>query len=98
MRKIFIAGATGTLGMPLVRALVGKNYEVVGLTRSSEKQQMVEQAGATVVVADALNAQALEHALQAAAADCVINVLTAIPKKGPTRASHMQATNALRVQ
>jgi nucleoside-diphosphate-sugar epimerase len=34
--KIFIAGATGTLGLPLVRALVAQNHQVTGLTRSAE--------------------------------------------------------------
>lgn len=97
-KKIFIAGATGTLGMPLVRALVANGYEVVGLTRSSEKRKTLEQAGATVAVADALNAQTLEQALQSAAPDRVIDLLTAIPKNGPTRASHMTATNKLRVK
>lgn len=96
--KVFIAGATGTLGLPLVRALVAKDYAVTALTRSSEKRKVLEQAGATAVVADALNEQALAHALQSAAPNYVIDLLTAIPKQGPTRASHMRATNVLRVK
>lgn len=97
-KSIFIAGATGTLGLPLVRALVTKQYRVTGLTRSAHKRQLLEQAGATVAVADALDQQALTQALQAAAPDYVIDVLTAIPKHGPTRAAHMRATNELRVK
>lgn len=96
--RVLIAGATGTLGMPLVRAIIAKNYEVVGLTRSSHKRRMLDQAGATAVIADALDAKALEQAIQSAAPDCVIDLLTAIPKNGPTRASHMTATNELRVK
>jgi len=96
--RVLIVGATGTLGMPLLRALISKNYEVVGLTRSSEKRKMLEQSGATSVIADALDAGALEHAVQLVAPDCVIDLLTAIPKNGPTRASHMRATNELRVK
>lgn len=95
--RIFIAGATGTLRLPLVRALVAKNHQVTGLTRSSEKRRTLEQAGATVAVADALNAKALEQALCSAAPTCVIDLLTAIPKNGPTRASQMKATNRLRI-
>ncbi len=96
--RIFIAGATGTLGRPLVRALVAKNHQVIGLTRSSKKSRTLEQAGATVAVADAMNATDLEQALRSAAPDCVVDLLTAIPKNGPTRASHMRATNRLRVK
>lgn len=59
---------------------------------------MLEQAGATVAVADAMNAKGLEQALRSAAPNCVIDLLTAIPKNGPTRSSHMKATNELRVR
>jgi nucleoside-diphosphate-sugar epimerase len=95
--RIFVAGATGTLGLPLVRELVAKNHQVTGLTRSAEKRRTLEQAGATVAVADALNAKALEQALRSSAPGCVIDLLTAIPKNGLTRASQMKSTNQLRV-
>ena len=36
--KVFVAGATGTLGVPLVRALVALKHQVIGLTRSAEKR------------------------------------------------------------
>lgn len=94
--KIFIAGATGTLGLPLVRALVAKNHQVTGLTRSPEKRHTLEQLGATAAVADALDAVALERAVRAASPDCVFHLLTAIPKKAPVRASAMKQTNVLR--
>ncbi len=96
--KIFIAGATGALGMPLVRALVAENHEVVGLARSSEKGKVLEEAGAAVAVADVLNVGALEQSLRSAGPDWVVDLLTAIPKNGPTRASHMKATNELRIK
>ena len=95
--RIFIAGATGTLGLPLVGALVAKNHQVTGLTRSPEKRRTLEQAGATVAVANALNARDLKQVLRSAAPNCVIDLLTAIPKNGPIRASQMKATNRLRI-
>lgn len=94
--KIFIAGATGTLGLPLVRALVAQNHQVTGLTRSAEKRHTLEQLGAKAAVADALNAVALEGAVRAASPDCVFHLLTAIPKNAPLRASAMKQTNVLR--
>jgi len=93
--KIFIAGATGTLGLPLVRALVAQNHRVTGLTRSAEKRQTLEQLGATAAVADALDKVALEGAVRAASPDCVFHLLTAIPKNA-FRASAMKQTNVLR--
>lgn len=94
--KVFVAGATGTLGMPLVRRLVAEKHQVTGLTRSPEKRRVLEQAGADAAVADALDAASLEQALRAAKPDCVFHLLTAIPKNAPLRASQMKATNVLR--
>ena len=93
--KIFIAGATGTLGLPLVRALVAQNHQVTGLTRSAEKRHTLEQLGAAAAVADALDSEALEGAVRSASPDCVFHLLTAIPKNA-FRASAMKQTNVLR--
>lgn len=94
--KVFVAGATGTLGMPLVRALVARKHQVTGLTRSPEKRRVLEEAGAEAAVADALDAASLEQVLRAAQPDCVFHLLTAIPKNAPLRASDMNRTNVLR--
>jgi len=96
--RIFVAGATGTLGLPLVRALASRGHEVVGLTRSAGKVGVLEQAGAAAAVADALDEGRLEQVLRAARPDCVFHLLTALPKGAPLRAGHMKATNELRVR
>ena len=94
--KVFVAGATGAIGLPLVQALVARKHQVTGLTRSAEKQLTLEQLGAAAAVADALDAPGLEQAVQAAAPECVFHLLTAIPKNTLLRASHMKQTNVLR--
>ena len=94
--KVFVAGATGALGLPLVRALVARKHQVTGLTRSPEKRRTLEQLGAAAAVADALNEAGLEQAVRAASPDCVFHLLTAIPKNTLLRASHMKQTNVLR--
>src|SRR5829696_2689271 len=96
--RIFVAGATGTLGLPLVRALASRGHEVVGLTRSAGKRSVLEQAGAAAAVADALDERSLEQALRAASPDCVFHLLTALPKGAPLGVRHMKATNELRVR
>src|SRR6188768_755731 len=67
MMHIFVAGATGTLGLPLVRELVARGHTVTGLTRSPHKRALLEALGAQAVVADALDAPGLERAVRAAA-------------------------------
>jgi nucleoside-diphosphate-sugar epimerase len=94
--NVFVAGASGTIGMPLVRALVVTGHPVTALTRSPGKREALEALGASVVVADAFDRDALVTAVVAARPTHVIHQLTALPKEGPRRASDIEATNRLR--
>ncbi len=96
--KIFIAGATGTLGIPLVKELLRRGHEVTGLTRTEEKRQVLADLGAKVAIADALDESGLSDAVGKAGPELVIHLLTAIPKRGPMRAADMVATDRLRVR
>ena len=44
--RIFVAGATGVLGRELVPQLVARGHELVGMTRSASKQDLVRSLGA----------------------------------------------------
>lgn len=96
--KIFVAGGSGTIGVPLVRSLVAAGHQVTATTRSPEKQSMLRALGATPVVVDALDAEALAAAVRSASPTHVIHELTALPKAGPRRASELEPTNRLRDQ
>ena len=52
---VFVAGATGVLGSVLLPQLVARGHEVVGMTRTASKQDLVRSLGARPVVADALD-------------------------------------------
>jgi 2-alkyl-3-oxoalkanoate reductase len=94
--RIFVAGGSGTIGVPLVRSLVQAGHQVTATTRSAGKQGMLRALGATPVVVDALDADALTGALRSAAPTHVIHQLTALPRTGPRRASDLEPTNRLR--
>ncbi len=79
--RVFLAGATGAIGRPLVAALVAAGHEVVGMTRSAAKAESLRAAGAEPVVCDALDAAALQAAVLDAKPDAVIHELTAIPQR-----------------
>jgi len=96
--KVFVAGASGTIGIPLVRALVDAGHQVVALTRSPGKCSALEALGASAVVADALDRDALVATVSAAQPTHVIHQLTALPKEGPRRPSDIEPTNRLRVE
>ena len=95
--SIFVAGASGTIGIPLVRALVAAKLPVIALTRSPGKQAELRALGASVVLADALDRDVLIAAVRTARPTHVIHQLTALPKDGPRRASDLEATNRLRI-
>lgn len=95
---LFIAGAGGTLGLPLTRRLVEAGHRVTGLTRSAGKAAALEAAGARVVVADALDRAVLRAAVARARPSVVVNLLTALPAAGARRPRDLRATNRLRVE
>lgn len=76
--RVFVAGATGALGRPLVRQLLQRGHRVVGLT--SYRPEVVRELGAEPAVANVLEATALRKTVADAKPDAVIHVLTRIPK------------------
>ena len=88
--NVFVAGGSGTIGIPLVRALVAEGHHVTALTRSTSRQGELRALGASVAVADALNRDSLIAAVVAARPTHVIHQLTALPKGGARRASDLR--------
>jgi nucleoside-diphosphate-sugar epimerase len=76
--NVFVAGATGALGQRLVPLLLAAGHDVTAMTRSPEKAAHLRVAGATPVVADALDRERVMRAVTATAPDAVIHQLTAL--------------------
>lgn len=79
--RVFLAGATGAIGRPLVRLLIAEGHHVTAMTRSPAKVDALRAAGVDPVVADALDSAAVVSAVSNARPDAVINQLTAIPSR-----------------
>jgi nucleoside-diphosphate-sugar epimerase len=96
--KVFVAGATGVIGRPLVRRLLEAGHEVVGTTRSPERADQLRERGVRPAVLDARDLDALRAAVIEAAPEVVINQLTSLPNKINYRkpAETFGATNELR--
>ncbi|RVO64406.1 NAD-dependent epimerase/dehydratase family protein [Sinorhizobium meliloti] len=77
--KIFIAGATGAVGLPLVRALATLGHQVIGMTRPGQGPDRLRELGAEVSFADAFDREAVHRAIEAAAPGVVIDQLTWLP-------------------
>ncbi len=94
--KVLIAGATGALGIPLVRALTAGGHEVLGLSRTPEKSSRLAKLGAQPIIADVMDCDGLLRAVEGRQADAIMHVLTALPKSGPLHHRDMYPTDALR--
>jgi len=96
--KVLVAGGSGMIGRPLVRRLVAAGHDVHAMTRSAAKREGIEELGARVVVADALDPGAVRAAVEGTRPEAIVHQLTALPPAGPTRLSHMETTNRLRTE
>lgn len=76
--RIFVAGATGAIGRRLVPLLVACGHAVIGTTRTVGKADVVRAAGASPVVLDALDQDAVRHALIRAEPEVVVHQATAL--------------------
>jgi nucleoside-diphosphate-sugar epimerase len=95
--KVFVAGASGAIGRPLVRQLLSAGHEVTGMTRRDQNAAAIRAAGAEAVVCDVFDAAALESAVREAAPEVVIHELTALPPRlDPKSSDALAPTNRLR--
>ena len=76
--KILVAGATGALGRQLVPQLVARGHEVYGMTRSESKAESVRAMGASPLVADALDPEAVASAVAESEPEVIVHQLTAL--------------------
>jgi len=77
--RIFIAGASGVIGIRLVAPLVSAGHVVAGMTRSPGKAARLSELGAEPVVCDVFDAEALTRAVGAFRPDVVFHQLTDLP-------------------
>jgi nucleoside-diphosphate-sugar epimerase len=76
---VFLAGATGVLGLRVVPLLVDTGHDVVGMTRTAGKAEQLTALGAHPIVCDVFERDALVTAVVDAAPDLVLHELTDLP-------------------
>jgi nucleoside-diphosphate-sugar epimerase len=78
--KIFVAGASGAIGKPLISRLLAEGHQVTGLTTSEAGATTLRGQGAEAILANALDSDALDDAVRTSMAEAVIDQLTSLPK------------------
>ncbi len=96
--RVFVAGASGAIGVPLVAELVRQGHEVTGMTRSEAGARKIAGAGAAAEMANALDAPAVEAAVRRSRAEVVIDELTALPSDPSKLLAAFEADRRLRLE
>jgi nucleoside-diphosphate-sugar epimerase len=96
--RVFVAGASGAIGRPLVRQLLAAGHEVTGMTRRRERAEEIRAAGAEAAVCDVFDAAALNEALAAARPQAVVHALTALPADYDPKSDYLAPTNRIRIE
>jgi len=78
--KVFVAGATGAIGRPLIAALLGAKHDVIGMATRLEGVNLVRDRGAEGLILNALDAGAVQAEIARIRPDVIIDELTSLPK------------------
>lgn len=92
--RVFVAGATGVIGQPLVRQLVERGHEVVALARTDAAERALADRGATPARGSLFDAGELARAAEGC--DVVVRAATRIPTVARPRASHWGENDKVR--
>jgi 2-alkyl-3-oxoalkanoate reductase len=76
--KVFVAGASGAIGMRLVPQLLAEGHSVVAMTRSEQKARVLRELGAETAIADGLDRAGVLQAVMRAEPEVVVHELTAL--------------------
>src|SRR4051812_45968870 len=95
--NVFVAGASGAIGRPLVAELIRRGHAVTGMTRSEAGATALAGLGAAVARVSAFDAPGLERALRESKAEVVIDELTALPRSPADMAAAAEGDRRLRL-
>jgi uncharacterized protein YbjT (DUF2867 family) len=97
-RRVFLAGATGAIGVPLLALLQRRGHEVAGLTRSAEKAGALEADGVAPIVCDVFDREALIAAVSDFGPAIVIHELTDLPDEFERLPDFLAANSRIRTE
>ncbi|MFA7266366.1 MAG: NAD-dependent epimerase/dehydratase family protein [Candidatus Nanopelagicales bacterium] len=80
--RVFIAGATGVIGVRLVPLLVAEGHVVAGMSRSEQAAEKLRDLGAEPIICDVYDLERLTTVVESFEPDVVVHQLTDLPDDG----------------
>jgi nucleoside-diphosphate-sugar epimerase len=96
--RVFVAGASGAIGEPLIAELLKRGHSVVGMTTSETRAKILEGQGASAEIVNAFDAAAVEETLRRSKAEVVIDELTSLPKEPSDMPKYAAGDRNLRIE
>jgi nucleoside-diphosphate-sugar epimerase len=96
--RVFVAGASGAIGEPLIAELLKQGHSVVGMTTSESRAKILENQGASAAIVNALDAAAVEAVLKQSKVEAVIDELTSLPKEMGDMPKYAEGDRKLRLE
>ncbi|MFF0369876.1 NAD-dependent epimerase/dehydratase family protein [Micromonospora sp. NPDC005087] len=98
MMRVFLAGASGVIGQRLIPRLVQAGHVVGGMTRSSDKTELLAQLGAEPILCDVFDRDALIQAVRDFEPDVILNELTDLPDEVERIGDHAELNARIRTE
>src|SRR5271166_629964 len=96
--RVFVAGASGAIGEPLIAELLKQGHSVVGMTTSETRAKILEGQGVSTEIVDAFDTAAVLAALTRSKAEVVIDELTSLPKEVSEMPKYAAGDRKLRIE
>src|SRR6185312_737312 len=94
--RVFLAGASGVIGIRLLPLLVAQGHVVAALTRSPAKAARLRGRGGEPVVCDVFDAAGLTAAVARFRPDAVVHQLTDLPDRREELDAYAAANDRIR--
>jgi len=96
--RVFLAGATGVIGIRLLSLLVRAGHVVAGMTRSPQRATGIAALGGEPIVCDVFDAELLTEAVVGFAPEAVVHQLTDLPDTLAELPEHTAANDRMRTE
>ena len=94
--RIFLAGATGVIGVRLVPLMLAEGHVVAAMTRTPEKVNGLRAAGVTPVLCDLFDQKSLIAAVKDFRPDIIVHQVTDLPDEIGKLAEFLASTDRVR--